>query len=35
MFLIDRYGMDGSPDGGEYPRFVYAFKKMKDIDPPL
>ena len=33
--LIDGYGMDGRPGGGEYPRFVYAFKKLPDTDPPL
>jgi hypothetical protein len=34
-FLIEHYGMDGSPAGEEYPRFVYAFKKTANTDPPL
>jgi len=34
-FLIERYGMDGRPDTGEYPRTVFAFKRASDTDPPL
>jgi hypothetical protein len=34
-FLIEHYGMDGSPGGVEYPRFVYAFKKTVNTEPPL
>jgi len=34
-FLIEHYGMDGRPDAGEYPRYVYAFKKTPCTDPPL
>lgn len=34
-FLIERYGMDGRPDRGEYLRYVYAFKKTANTDPPL
>jgi hypothetical protein len=33
--LMERYGMDGGPDEGDYPRYVYAFKKTADSDPPL
>ena len=33
-FLIEHYGMDGSPGGGEHPWIVYAFKKLADTDPP-
>ena len=34
-YLISNYGMDGGSGGSEYPRAVYAFKKLKDTDPPL
>lgn len=33
-YLISQYGMDGHPRREEYPRFVYAFKKLKDTEPP-
>jgi len=33
--LIRRYGMDGKRGGKEYPLFVYAFKKLRDTEPPL
>jgi hypothetical protein len=34
-YLIDQYGMDGSPGGSEYPRAIYVFKKLSDTDPPI
>jgi len=34
-YLIDCHGLDGRPGGAEYPRYVYAFKKLPDTDPPL
>ena len=34
-FLIERYGMDGRPGGGENPLYVYAFRKLRDTEPPL
>ena len=34
-FLVNSYGMDGRADGAEFPRFVYAFRKLPDTDPPL
>jgi len=33
-FLINSYGMDGKADGVEYPKFVYAFRKFPDTNPP-
>ena len=33
-FLISRFGMDGRPEAGEYPWYVYAFRKTPDTDPP-
>ena len=34
-FLIARYGMDGTPGDGNNPRYVYAFKKSLNTEPPL
>jgi len=34
-YLIRRCGMDGKPRGKAYPLFVYAFKKLRDTEPPL
>ena len=34
-YLISHYGMAGGSGGSENPRAVYAFKKLKDTEPPM
>jgi hypothetical protein len=34
-YLVNHYGMDGAPGGGDNPQYVYVFKKTHDTDPYL